>query len=292
MKNNLLVLVCHIRRLCLLFVFMMAGNVLVTPAMAQVKPPKVLLLKVYQSNQDIIGWLMSEKLDGVRGVWDGHQLHFRSGRMIHAPKWFVEQLPPFAVDGELWTKRNDFSNISSIVRQKLPDERWHQITYNIFEVPNQRGGLEARLEVLRHYLQNHPSSVIRIIPQTRIDSMQQFKSRLDEVLALKGEGLVVRRGNVSYEVGRSADALKVKPFKDDECNVIGYKSGAGKYQGEVGSIHCRLKSGREFYIGSGLKDRDRESPPRIGEQITFKYQKLTANGLPRHPVFLRVRPSE
>lgn len=292
MRSSLLVRICHVRRLCLLFAFIGLGISFASHALADTNKPKILLLKVYQPNQEIIGWLMSEKLDGVRGVWDGHVLRFRSGRKIHAPEWFVEELPPFAIDGELWTKRNDFAHISSIVRQKVPDSRWHQITYNIFEVPNQAGGLEARLKVLKLYLQKHPSNVVRIIPQVKIHSMHQFKNRLHEVLALKGEGLVVRRGDVSYEVGRSKDALKVKPFKDDECNVVGYKPGTGKYRGEVGSIRCRLKSGHEFYIGSGLKDSDRESPPKIGEQVTFKYQKLTANGMPRHPVFLRVRPSE
>ncbi|MBD3822319.1 MAG: DNA ligase [Thiotrichales bacterium] len=283
-------LISNIRRLCLLFVFV--GIAVPAVALSEAVKPKVLLLKVYKPNQKIVGWLMSEKLDGVRGVWDGHVLRFRSGREIHAPKWFLEQLPPFAVDGELWTKRDDFENISSIVRQETPDNRWHQVTYNVFEVPNQPGGLVERLAVLARYLNQHPSSVVRIIPQTRIESEQQFKSRLREVLTQKGEGLVVRRGDVPYEVGRSSDALKVKPFKDDECEVVGYKPGTGKYKGELGAIQCRLKNGREFYIGSGLKDIDRASPPKLGQQITFKYQKLTVHGVPRHPVFLRVRPIE
>lgn len=283
-----------IRRLCLLFAFL--GLILATSnALAtQVNQdsPKILLLKVYKPGQKIVGWLMSEKLDGVRGVWDGHVLRFRSGRLIHAPNWFLRQLPPFAIDGELWSKRNDFSNVSSIVRQQEPDNRWHQITYNIFEVPNQKGGLKERLSVLERYLQKHPSKVVREIPQVRIDTMQQFKARLHEVLAKRGEGLVVRRGDVPYEVGRANDALKVKPFRDDECEVVGYKPGTGKYLGEVGSIHCRLKNGRLFYVGSGLSDQQRQNPPEVGTHITFKYQKLTKNGLPRHPVFLRVRPEE
>lgn len=283
-----------IRRLCLLFAFF--GLILVTlnASATQVNQdsPKILLLKGYKPGQKIVGWLMSEKLDGVRGVWDGHVLRFRSGRVIHAPKWFLQQLPPFAIDGELWTRRNDFSNVSSIVRQKEPDHRWHQMTYHIFEVPNQKGGLKERLSVLERYLQKHPSKVVRVIPQVRIASMPQFKARLHQVLAKQGEGLVVRRGDVPYEVGRSKDALKVKPFKDDECEVVGYRPGKGKYLGMVGSIACRLKTGKTFYIGSGLTDENRKSPPKVGVQITFKYQKLTQKGQPRHPVFLCVRPSE
>jgi len=79
--------------------------------------PNLLLLKVYK-DQNISGWVMSEKLDGVRAYWDGKHLISRGGKIIHAPKWFTKDYPPFAIDGELWSKRGDFENISSIVRDK------------------------------------------------------------------------------------------------------------------------------------------------------------------------------
>lgn len=56
--------------------------------------------------------------------------------------------PDFEIDGELWTKRGDFERISSIVRRKIPDNRWKTVSFNIFEVPNQKGSLLERLEVL------------------------------------------------------------------------------------------------------------------------------------------------
>jgi DNA ligase-1 len=68
------------------------------------------------------------------------------------PDWFIENYPPFSIDGELWTKRGDFEEISSIVRRNNPDNRWHAITHQIFEVPNQKGGLLDRLKVLQDYL--------------------------------------------------------------------------------------------------------------------------------------------
>jgi len=91
----------------------------------------LLLLKPYDGAQDVSGWLMSEKLDGIRAVWDGEQLTTRKGNPIHAPDWFIADLPPFAIDGELWTKRNDFSNISSIVRQSVPDSATISLRYLI-----------------------------------------------------------------------------------------------------------------------------------------------------------------
>lgn len=252
----------------------------------------LLLLKTYDHTQDVNGWLMSEKLDGIRAVWDGKQLTTRKGNLIHAPDWFIACLPPFAIDGELWTKRNDFSNISSIVRQRAPDERWHSISYNIFEVPYQAGGLLARLNVLEHYLANHPISFLRVIPQTTIQSPAALQAELDRVMALKGEGLVVRKPDMPYQTGRSSTALKVKRAHDTECTVIGYRAGKGRFAGLTGALKCELPSGTQFYIGSGLSDQQRKSPPAIGSQVTFKHYGFTKNNKPRFPVFIRERASD
>ena len=54
---------------------------------------------------------MSEKLDGIRGFWNGQELLTRGGKKLNPPKWFIQNYPPFAIDGELWTKRGDFENI-------------------------------------------------------------------------------------------------------------------------------------------------------------------------------------
>ncbi len=78
---------------------------------------------------------MSEKLDGIRAYWNGKNLLTRSGKIIHAPKWFTKNYPPFPIDGELWSRRGDFENISSTVRDKIPSQKWKEIKHYIFEVP-------------------------------------------------------------------------------------------------------------------------------------------------------------
>ena len=69
--------------------------------------PNLLLLKTYK-DQNITGWVMSEKLDGIRAYWDGTHLISRGGKIIHVPKWFTKNYPLFEIDGGLWTKREDF----------------------------------------------------------------------------------------------------------------------------------------------------------------------------------------
>jgi DNA ligase-1 len=251
--------------------------------------PDLFLLKTYDKNIDVVGWVMSEKLDGVRGFWDGQKLISRGGKVFNPPKWFIKNFPTFAIDGELWTKQNDFENIVSIVRSKK-DKGWKTIKLMVFEVPNQESGLLDRLNILEKYLAKKPHSYIEIIKQTVIKTKSQVSDFLEEVTNKKGEGVVLRNPNISYKTGRLSSALKVKKHFDDECIVQEILAGKGKYQNKMGAIKCKIKNGKIFKIGSGFKDSERENPPKIGTTITFKYYGLTKKGNFKYPVFLRIRP--
>ena len=268
--------------------------------------PDLMLLKVYQPGLEVSGWVMSEKLDGVRAYWDGKNLMSRQGNVFHAPDWFKAGFPPFELDGELWLGRNQFAETVSIVRQNSPDDRWKDITYQIFEVPNQSGDLIERLEVVKEFIQKHSIKYIKVIPQTFIQGSDDVQFELARVLKANGEGLVIRNPRLSYQTGRLNSALKVKRKQDAECKVIGYLDGKGKYQGKVGSIICELlpeQVSRLFValrdsnktiikIGTGLTDIQRANPPKLGAIVTFQYMGLTKNGLPRFPVFLREKVDE
>jgi len=258
--------------------------VLLLPLLLFAQKPELLLLKTYE-DQNISGWVMSEKLDGIRAYWDGKKLLSRGGHVIHAPKWFLKGYPPFAIDGELWSKRGEFEKISSIVRDRIPSEAWREIKHYIFEVPDVSGNLYVRLEKLTPYV----SERLKLVEQKKIVSKEQLKAFLQDVEAQGGEGVVVRDPNAPYIAKRTSKALKVKSFLDDECEVVGYIKGKGKYEGAVGALQCRLCNGTLFKIGSGLSDAQRASPPAIGDIVTFKYKELTKYNKPRFPIFLRVR---
>jgi len=260
--------------------------------------PSLILLKEYRSDLDVMGWLLSEKLDGVRAYWDGKQLLSRNGHVFFAPEWFTENFPPFKLDGELWIDRGRFQEVVSVVTRHQPDKRWRKVRYQIFEVPNQAGGLLARLAVLQSYLENHSVVHLNIIPQVVVVDPSMVEVQLQKVLDLKGEGLVLRQAERLYHTGRSAEALKVKRKQDAECIVVDYTAGKGKYIGQTGALKCLLVEGsfpklkeaeRTIKIGSGLTDAMRKFSPPLGTQVTFQYMGLTQKGLPRFPVFLRVR---
>lgn len=53
-----------------------------------------LLAKNAPAGVDPVPYLVSEKLDGVRALWDGQALRFRSGRAVTAPGWFLAAYCP------------------------------------------------------------------------------------------------------------------------------------------------------------------------------------------------------
>src|SRR5438045_192194 len=48
--------------------------------------PPLLLAERWDNAADLAGWLMSEKLDGVRCYFDGKQFLSRQGNLFHAPE--------------------------------------------------------------------------------------------------------------------------------------------------------------------------------------------------------------
>ncbi len=245
--------------------------------------PNLLLLKVYK-DQNITGWVMSEKLDGVRAYWDGKHLISRGGHIIHAPSWFTKNYPPFEIDGELWSRRGDFENIVSIVQDKTPSKEWREIKHYIFEVPNAKGGLFKRLSKVKEY----ESNIIKIIPQIYIKDKKHLKEFLLEVEKSKGEGVVVRDPRAPYINKRTSKVLKVKTFLDKECKITAHNEGHGKFKSILGSLTCIMDNNVSFKIGSGFSNEERRNPPSIGTIVTFKYKEFTKYGKPRFPVFLRV----
>lgn len=253
--------------------------------------PKLLLLKTYRVDMNVTGWVMSEKLDGVRAYWDGQKLISRSGRVFNAPRYFTRNFPPFAIDGELWSARGEFERIASIVNTKEAHDRWSKLSLHIFDVPYQKGGLLERLKVLQVYLQKQPIGHLKVIKQIKIRDKQQVKKYFDELINLGAEGIVIRNPIEPYYTGRTNDSLKHKPFMDAECSVLSIIEGKGKFTGQMGAIRCDYE-GKVIKIGSGFTAKQRQSPPSIGTLISFKYYGLTHLGNPKYPVFLRVRLDE
>ena len=252
--------------------------------------PAILLAEVYRNQVDVGQYLVSEKLDGVRGIWDGQTLRFRSGRTINAPAWFLDGLPKRPLDGELWMGRGTFERLSGIVRREVSDDaEWRQVRYMIFELPGAPGTFAQRAEQIREAVKQANVPWLREIEQFRVVDRDSLKKRMKEVVKAGGEGLMLHRADAPYETGRSDTLLKMKPWEDAEAVVIGHLPGKGKHAGQMGALRVRAEDGREFSLGNGFTDRVRSDPPPVGTTVTYRYHDLTRSGLPRFASFLRVR---
>jgi DNA ligase-1 len=148
------------------------------------------------------------------------------------------------------------------------------------------------------------------------------RSHLDRYEAIcleKGyEGVMVRDPHGLYKFGRSGKTdkwlCKIKRFEDAEAEIIGVVEqmrndnpqtldhlGRNKRtshkankvpKGTLGTLVCRLPSGVEFEIGTGMDDLQREDmwvAPPIGKIVKFKFQPTGIKDKPRFPVFLGIR---
>lgn len=243
--------------------------------------------KVYNGDENIENWLMSEKLDGIRGYWNGKELLTRKGKKIYAPKWFIKDFPSFELDGELWTKRADFENIQNIVMDKKPSNEWKQITYNIFEVPNTNGDFIKRLEKAKNWIKNKNIKHVKVIEQIKIKDKEHLNEFLNKIIKNKGEGVIVKNPNKNYHTGRSSHILKVKRSQNLEGEIIGIN--ISNKTAILKSLELKLENGVIFNLGTGFTKNQRENPPKIGEIVTFKYYGFTKNGKPKFASFLDVR---
>lgn len=267
------------------------GCVLV-PAWAgePIASPPLLLAETMRGDVDVTRYWVSEKLDGVRAVWDGKMLRFRSGRQVNAPAWFTAALPPEPLDGELWMGRRRFEVLSGIVRKLQPrDEDWLQVKFMVFEQPNGRGDFTARIEALRGLVKQAGVPWLELVEQFRVTDRQALKEKLDEIVSAGGEGVMLHLADAPYLTGRSDVLLKLKPLRDAEATVVAHVPGRGRLTGMMGALQVETPEGRRFEIGTGFTDALRRDPPAVGSVVTYQYRDVTRNGVPRFVSYLRRR---
>lgn len=150
-----------------------------------------------------------------------------------------------------------------------------------------------------------------------IDDLAQYEA---DRLAEGWEGVMLRSPNGAYKQGRSTTRegglLKVKRFVDAEAIIIGFEEQmknnnakqvnelgrskrsshkAGKEgKGTLGALICRLPSGIEFNIGTGMDDALRQhvwdnQAKFLNTHVTYKSFPVGVKDAPRHPVFKSFR---
>lgn len=249
----------------------------------------VLLARVADPDIDPTGYLVSEKFDGVRALWNGRVLRSRTGQVLSAPADFLARLPAEHLDGELWLGRGRFDEVSALVRRRRPEPgAWRDVRYLIFELPRAGGRFDDRAERIRKIVADSGWPQLHAIEQVRLDNSETLKLALQHVIEGGGEGLMLHLADAPNIGGRSNVLLKYKPIHEDEALVIGYTPGQGRLAGRLGALQVRNADGAVFLVGAGFTDAQRLSPPPLGSRIIYSSRGQTSHGLPRFTSFMRM----
>jgi DNA ligase-1 len=171
------------------------------------------------SGEDVAGWLLSEKFDGVRCILSGGKLWSRNGNEFRAPAWWMHNLPSGVVlDGELWIARGTGRRMAGVARRKTPvDAQWEQVRLLVFDAPEARCGFAERQKTVKESV--YGFSGCRMIEQIPCLGRDHLEQMLDDVARIGGEGVVARRADSPYVYDRSMDFLKYKPRYRMSCRV-------------------------------------------------------------------------
>ena len=250
-------------------------------------PP--VLAQEWTAGRDPAGWLVSEKLDGVRALWDGQRMVFRSGRVLALPAVIRERLPKEPLDGELWLGRGRFEQVSALLRsERVADaEAWRGVQYHVFELPGGGGTFAERAARLRQVAATSDWPGLVAVVQQPVPDAVALKQRLDAVVSAGGEGLMLHHADARVANGRSPWLCKYKPLQDAEAIVIGHRAGRGKHEGRLGALQVRGEDGQVFFLGTGFSDAQRAAPLAIGARVTYSHHGHTEQGVPRFARFVR-----
>ena len=237
---------------------------------------KVMLAQSYEGS-DITNYLLSEKLDGVRALWDGENLYTRNGNIIKAPKSFTDNLPAnISLDGELYIGKETFQKLIKTVKGK--ENNWDEVKYVVFDAPEALGGFYERYQhMLSTLVKNSSMTILEQIPARNNSHM----FNLCETLCNSGaEGIIIKDPRSLYINGRTNKLLKFKPYNDDEAKVVAHNN-------KINGITVDYKG-----ILFTLTIKKSEEVPDIGDIVTFSYSGFYDSGIPRFASYICIRDYE
>jgi DNA ligase-1 len=276
------------------------------------------LAKKYNPEKhDVLGWMCSEKLDGVRAIYCPERKGFfsRSNKPLNVPRDYLLYFRNVTIrlDGEFFIDRGRFQDVVSAVRKKAPtDEEFEGVKYVVFDSLTE-GKFEARSLNAIAALRTVPREIAFVLKQYTVRDMEGMQEMYAAILKRGGEGLMIRNPEVGYEYKRTGNLLKWKDEIDGTATVTGFDPGKGKHEGRVGALVCVDDETQVcFRVGTGLSDAEREewqkrfdwlpsfstdlrsspAPYRVAYRIRWRAMELTRDGIPRHPVYYGIYEGE
>jgi DNA ligase 1 len=162
------------------------------------------------------------------------------------------------------------------------------------------------------------------LKQVIVSTPEEARRMFEEAIALGFEGLILKDPNSLYKYGRittkSGDGYKFKPYQTWDAKIIGVEQAtevdpkAEKKITELGYSKTSRKKGdripiekasafrvmyedKELKVSIAMTDEEKEKVWRekdsyIGKYIEYKGMLVGSKDVPRHPVYVRMRPDK
>ena len=208
------------------------------------------------------------KLNGTRLQWTGEVLVNSTGLIVqtlpHISRRLTKYFHDQPLDGEGYAHGMSLQDINSITtpnRGPNLHENYEAIQFHAFDIPIGNVTQTDRFSALyRKPTQKRmeKSGIARPVVWDTIKNKAQLITFLQDCMANKLEGTIVRHPNGLYKWSRSTEVMKWKPRMKDNYKIIFLNEGEGKYEGTLGSLTVSGEDGREFNVGSfELTDKQR-----------------------------------
>ena len=180
------------------------------------------------TDEDVSGYLATEKYDGCRGYWDGSNMWTRGGHRVKLPESWREALPAGVhLDGEVYDGIDGLYRCGSAVKFGRFRE---SMRFMVFDCPQSMGPYDDRLDYARRF-QGGPINVVRCV---RVSGLPEALTMLREIKSRGGEGLILRDRRLRCTPGRNPKILKLKNWIDDSCCQA--KAGRNYTRGDIDKI--------------------------------------------------------
>lgn len=159
------------------------------------------------NGEDLAGWDISEKLNGVRAYWTGRDLLTRGGNRIQIPADWALALPrEVPLDCELYDGINGLYRCIAAARygRFLPTMR-----LVCFDAPMLPGMWRERM-VQADQLLGIERGNVYTVPRWVARSTAHAIEAMRDIQSCGGEGLMARAPGLQYAPGRTGQLLKLK----------------------------------------------------------------------------------
>lgn len=249
---------------------------------------------------DLMG---SVKLDGYRCLVRDGKLYSSGGLPILGAEHIQSAIHGFGdFDGEIMIPNMEFNMSGGKIRSHSVTPDAKLFVFDCINAPNLP--FNARYYQLLNIGEEQgwstslaKPSTITVVRHRTFTNLVEMKQICGKALYAGYEGLVLKDPNGVYERKRSKAWLKVKQVLDEDCPIIGFFEGEGKYENMLGGVIVRRKNGYESKVGGGFSDTLRSyiwnhQREFLGKHIEIHYQEDTPDGDFRQARFKKFRPDK